>query len=494
MVTLPGGLPTGQVFNPTGDFAVTAGGASAPAVFIFDSESGAITGWNPGVGAVPGVPGPSKVSEVGFQASDGAIYKGLALAQFGGANYLFATDFHNGKIDVLDGQFHKVPLGEGGFGTFTDPNLPEGYAPFGIAALSGELYVSYAKQDADAEDDVAGRGHGFIDVFDTGGHLERRLVSRGDLNSPRGMVLAPAGFGDFGGALLVGNFGDGRIRAFDPNTGRELGTLSESPGHPLVIVGLWGLAFGNGKTAGDADTLYFAAGPDHETHGLFGKITANPAGTNPVTAELVGDDLTVTGSRNADRVSVALDRSGGLLDVTAGVQKIGTYDVAAVGTVRFNGFAGDDTFTVDRRVTNTVIADGGAGNDVLSGGGGTFVLLGGTGDDVLTGGSGRGILVGGDGKDKLHAGGDTILIGGQPPVDVDPSAFLPVLDSWNSSASYNARVAALRTSDAGVLKVGGIAASDDGVRDDLSGGPGLDWFIGELPDVLHGRRANEKIN
>src|SRR5262249_55768668 len=156
--------------------------------------------------------------------------------------------FHNGKIDVLDGGFKQVTLGTNGFESFTDPNLPSGYAPFGIAAINGKLYVSYAKQDADQHDDVAGRGHGFIDIFETNGHFDGRLVSRGGLNSPWGMVLAPSTFGQFGGDLLVGNFGDGRIHAYDPTSGMELGTLSTSRGHPLVIDGLWGLAFGGSKT------------------------------------------------------------------------------------------------------------------------------------------------------------------------------------------------------------------------------------------------------
>src|SRR5262249_11167941 len=159
-----------------------------------------------------------------YPAPDGAIYKGIALANNGSGNFLYLADFHNGKIDVLDSTFHLTTLD----GSFTDPNLPAGYAPFNIALLNGKLYVTYAKQDADAEDDVAGHGHGFIDVFDLNGHFEQRLVSRGELNSPWGMVIAPSGFGDFGGDLLVGNFGDGRIHAYDPSTGDFKGTLSES--------------------------------------------------------------------------------------------------------------------------------------------------------------------------------------------------------------------------------------------------------------------------
>src|SRR5262249_39622983 len=160
-------------------------------------------------------------------------------------------------------------------------------------------------------------GHGFIDVFDLNGHFEQRLVSRGELNSPWGMVIAPSGFGDFGGDLLVGNFGDGRIHAYDPSTGDFKGTLSESPGHPLGIDGLWGLVFGTG-TAGSLNTLYYAAGPDHEMHGLFGKITANPAGTNPVSAAVKGSDLIITGSRNDDHVEVRLDRTGTQVIAEAG--------------------------------------------------------------------------------------------------------------------------------------------------------------------------------
>jgi Ca2+-binding RTX toxin-like protein len=444
----------------------------------------------------PGARGPSLTAEVGFQAADGAIYKGLALAQVGGKNFLFATDFHNGKIDVLDAQFRKVAPGTNGFESFTDPNLPAGFAPFGVAVVNGKLYVSYAKQDAAAEDDVAGRGNGFIDVFETNGHFDGRLASRGDLNSPYGMVQAPAGFGDFGGALLVGNFGDGTIHAFDPTTGRELGTLSESPGHPLHIDGLWGLAFGNGKTAGDANTLYYAAGPDHEAHGLFGKITANPAGTNPVSAKLTGGDLVITGSRDDDRVQVELTHGGQQVVVEAGGQRIGQFDTAAVGTIHFTGLAGDDVLVVDPRVTATVFADGGAGDDVLVGGGGNNVLVGGSGNDVLVGGAGRDVLIGGDGRDFLFGGGnDDILVGGRTAYDSDPAALARILTAWAApTTGYSDRVAELRAGTNGVPTLDATTVFDDGTRDDLAGGPGLDWYLGALPDVLHGRKPNEQIN
>jgi uncharacterized protein (TIGR03118 family) len=494
-VAIPGGSPSGQVFNGTTDFAVTDGTHTAAAAFIFASESGAITGWNPGVGVASGGRGPSLTAEVGFQATDGAVFKGLAEAQMGGANFLYATDFHNGKIDVLDKQFHQVQPGTDGFESFTDPNLPKGYAPFNIALVGGKLYVSYAKQDADKMDDAAGKGHGVIDVFETNGHFDGRLVTGGDLNSPWGMVQAPAGFGQFGGDLLVGNFGDGMIHAYDPTTGREMGTLSESPGHPLVINGLWGLAFGNGNGGGDANSLYFTAGPGGETHGLFGKITANAAGTNPVSAKLNGSTLAITGSPDNDNVQVELGR-GGQIVVEAGGQRIGQFDVAAVGTITFNGFAGNDVFAVDPRITATVVADGGAGDDVLVGGGGNNILLGNTGNDVLVGGSGRDILIGGDGHDFLFGvGNDDILVGGRTAYDADPASLMKILTAWTApGVSYNDRVTEIRTGANGVPKLDATTVFDDRVRDDLVGGPGLDWYIGQLPDVLHGRKSNEQIN
>src|SRR5262245_55128535 len=396
-VNIPGGAPTGQVFAGLANNFVISGltrsgdATSAASTFIFASETGFITGWNPNVFASPIPPappaGPSQNAMVGFQAPDGAVYKGLALAKVGTANFLYAADFHNGKIDVIDSQFHKVTLGTNGFEMFTDPTLPKGYAPFNVALINGQRYGSEAKQDTDRHDDVAGKGNGFISVFDTNGHFVKRLVSRGDLNSPWGMVQAKATFGDFSNALLVGNFGDGKIHAYDPTTGTELGTLMESPGHPIVIDGLWGLAFGNGQGGGDTNTLYYAAGPDGEAHGLFGMITANAAGTNPVSAKLTGSDLTITGSRNNDRVEVELNRNGQIV-VEAGGHQIGQFDAAAVGTIHFNGFAGNDVLVVSRRITATVIADGGAGNDVLIGGGGNNILLGGPGHDVLVGGAG----------------------------------------------------------------------------------------------------------
>ena len=264
VVTIPGGAPTGQVFNPTPGFVVHAGAASGPALFLFDSEAGLVTGWNPGVPPPP----PSTQAQVGASVPD-AIYKGLAIAATAAGTLLYGADFHHGRIDVFDAGFHRVHLS----GSFRDRRLPRGFAPFNVQELDGRLYVAYAKQDADREDEVAGPGLGFVDVYSTSGQLLRRLLRRGHLNAPWGLVVAPAGFGRFSGALLVGNFGDGRINAYDPQTGAFLGRLRHEDGSPIQIEGLWALRFGNGVT-GNPTTLLFTAGIDDEAHGLFGAIEA----------------------------------------------------------------------------------------------------------------------------------------------------------------------------------------------------------------------------
>jgi uncharacterized protein (TIGR03118 family) len=267
------GAPTGQVFNTdsTGFVVSDAAGSSAPARFLFDSENGGIDGWNPAVGATGGT--NSTVTEVAVRNGANAVYKGLAIAQASdGHTYLYAANFRSGRVEAYDDTFTPVELSGG---LFVDPRIPAGYAPFNVQELAGRLYVTYAKQDATLKDDVAGRGHGFVDVFTTDGAFVRRLVTRGVLNSPWGLALAPAGFGPIGGALLVGNFGDGRINAFNPTSGAYEGQLRGVGGHPLVIDGLWGLRFGNGNAAKTGELL-FSAGPDDESHGLLGKIV--PAG------------------------------------------------------------------------------------------------------------------------------------------------------------------------------------------------------------------------
>jgi uncharacterized protein (TIGR03118 family) len=259
--------PTGQVFNSTASSFVINGGAKAS--FIFDTENGTISAWN-------GAQGTNAFQEVDNSGS-GAVYKGLALGSVGSNSFLYAANFHSGNIDVFNGSFAPTTVSGG----FTDPTLPAGYAPFNIQNLGGKLYVTYAKQDAAKHDEVDGAGNGFVDVFDTSGNLIERLDSNGVLNAPWGLALAPANFGAFSNDLLVGNFGDGMIDVFDPNTPNTyLGTLSGANGNPLVIQGLWGLAFGNGSSAGPTSSLYFTAGipggGNVEDHGLFGDIVAAP--------------------------------------------------------------------------------------------------------------------------------------------------------------------------------------------------------------------------
>jgi uncharacterized protein (TIGR03118 family) len=260
----PPSAPTGQVFNMTADFTLAP---SRPALFLFGSEDGTISGWNPAVEPARAV---IKVDNSG----SGAVYKGLAMGSSINGNFLFAANFHSGKIDVFDKNF--VPVNSPG--GFVDAGIPAGFAPFNIQNIGGQLYVTYAKQDADQHDDVSGPGNGFIDVFDTSGNLQRRFASQGTLNSPWGMVVSPPNFGEFSNALLVGNFGDGRINAFNISTGAFLGQMLEPSSRPLVIPGLWGLTFGNGGAGGDRNKLYFTAGipgsGQLEDHGLFGEIRA----------------------------------------------------------------------------------------------------------------------------------------------------------------------------------------------------------------------------
>ena len=255
-----------------GDFVIhDSAGHSARAVFMFDSENGSIEGWNPGVGAT-GPPDPSTVTEAPVTNFANAVYKGLAIAQASdGKTYLYAANFRSGRVEVYNSSFVPVELPGG---LFVDRHIPAGYAPFNVQELAGKLYVTYAEQDATLHDDVAGHGHGFVDVFNTDGALIRRLVTRGDLNSPWGLALAPAGFGKFSGALIVGNFGDGHINAYNPNTGRHLGQLRTANGHPIVIDGLWGLRFGNGNAA-KTNEMIFSAGPNGESNGLLGKIVVS---------------------------------------------------------------------------------------------------------------------------------------------------------------------------------------------------------------------------
>jgi uncharacterized protein (TIGR03118 family) len=266
-------VPTGLVFNPNtaaspNDFVITNGTVSRPAIFIFATATGAIAGWNPAVtpattarvAVAPPVP-PAVVP----------VYTGLAIGNNGTGNFLYAADYENGKIAVFNGTFAPVTLA----GSFTDPDIPVSYRPFNIQNLGGKLFVTYAIRDRDG-DGLPQGGTGFVSVFDTNGNLLQHLIVGVGLRAPWGLALAPADFGSFGNALLVGNFGSGRISAYDPATGFFLGQIHDETGQPIKIDGLLGLAFGNGVTAGDQNALYFAAGPHGLTHGLFGSIRHMP--------------------------------------------------------------------------------------------------------------------------------------------------------------------------------------------------------------------------
>jgi uncharacterized protein (TIGR03118 family) len=263
--------PTGIVANTSAEFVITgSSGATTAARFIFDSEDGTVSAWNGGPASVLKATSP-----------DGAIYKGLAIGSVGtGAaskSYLYATDFHNARVDVYDGTFALQAWA----GAFVDPGIPAGYAPFGIQNIAGQIFVTYAKQDADAEDEIAGPGLGFVSAFGTDGSFHGRVASGGDLNAPWGLTWAPASRERFGGHLLVGNFGDGRINGYRASDGswEARGHLKGTDHQPIVIDGLWGIGFGNNDGtnnggAGPTSTLFFAAGPDDESHGLFGSIAA----------------------------------------------------------------------------------------------------------------------------------------------------------------------------------------------------------------------------
>lgn len=247
--------PSGIVFNPTPGFVIPS--SQKKSLFIWATENGAVEAW---------AGGDSATTTVVDNSGQGSVYKGIAIASNNGTNYLYATDFHNGKINVFDQNFNAVPSI-----TLNDPNIPANYAPFNIACFGGRLFVTYAFQKAGAHDDSAGAGHGFVDVYSPSGALMKRFASQGPLNSPWGLAWVPDnGFGTPAHSILVGNFGDGRINAFD-STGSFLGSL-QSNGMPLSIDGLWTLEFGNIIPGANPDKLYFTAGPMRENHGLFGYV------------------------------------------------------------------------------------------------------------------------------------------------------------------------------------------------------------------------------
>jgi len=259
--TNDGSSPTGQVFNSTPGFVVTGTAGSGPAAFIFDSESGQIQAWSPKADPA------NALVEV---SSPTAVYKGLAIATTDQGTFLYAANFNAGTVDVFDSTFKQTHL----LGGFSDPGIPSNYAPFGIQEINGLIYVTYAQQDAAKHDDVAGPGKGFVDIYTTNGLLVRRLASGGALNAPWGLAQAPAGFGRFGGDLLVGNFGNGWINAFHQFSGFPDGPLLNQQGTPIAIDGLWGLDFGTAAMGGTG-TLLFSSGPNGQADGLIGSL--NPA-------------------------------------------------------------------------------------------------------------------------------------------------------------------------------------------------------------------------
>jgi uncharacterized protein (TIGR03118 family) len=262
--------PTGIIWNPSSAFLVP--GTKLQAAFIFDTEDGTLSAWAGGLTPNPNNAVIAVDNSKIPNAANGAVYKGLAFGVNVHGAFLFATNFRAGTIDVFG------PNGPNGLftlattdGGFTDPNIPAGFAPFGIQYIDGDLFVTYAKQNPPRHDDVAGPGNGFVDVFDTNGFLLRRFASRGPLNSPWGVARASLAFGRFSGDILVGNFGNGKINVFD-SRGRFIDELDDAKGKALAIDGLWTLTLGGGRTS-SSDTLYFTAGPNGETDGLFGTIT-----------------------------------------------------------------------------------------------------------------------------------------------------------------------------------------------------------------------------
>jgi uncharacterized protein (TIGR03118 family) len=269
--------PTGQVYNGNGGFLIPTSGGKESALFIFDGEGGTIAAWANASGATAVTMFDDGVAN----GANHAVYKGLALGSVNGAAFLYATDLHNNKVDVFDTNFTKPAAMQG---KFVDPTMPAGFVPFGIAALDGHLYVSYAKQDAAKHDEVTGAGLGYVDVFDFSGNFVSRFASAGALNAPWGMVIAPTGFGSLAGNLLIGNFGDGKINIFAPNgtaLATSMGSLTVTNGGTTGIPGLWSLVFGNGDPDKPATTLFYTAGFADQTDGVFGSIAMTTANTPP---------------------------------------------------------------------------------------------------------------------------------------------------------------------------------------------------------------------
>lgn len=333
--------PTGIVFNASTDFVVN-GTTSGASRFIFVGEGGMIAGWSPGVDRTHAI--------TAFTAADGAVYKGLTIANNGSGNFLYATDFRGGKVDVFDAHFAKQPTSTTSF-AFVDPTLPSGYAPFGIQALktgaSGavQIYVTYAQQNGtDNRAQTNGAGLGLVDIFDTNGTLVTHLVTQGGLlNAPWGITLAPSDFGTLSSAVLIGNVGDGKINAFAPGSGTFVGTVTDAHGAALAVPGLQGMAFGNDTGDQPHNTLFFAAGIDDQTYGGFGRIDA---GGPPVLNASPVVTLTVPAGPLSGAVTVSASVQGNVA--------ISKVDFFAGGIIIGSVTGAPFTFTWD----STTIADG----------------------------------------------------------------------------------------------------------------------------------------
>jgi uncharacterized protein (TIGR03118 family) len=265
--------PTGQVFNGNGGFLVTTSHGPETGLFIFAGEGGLISAWAQDSGATAATAYDDGI----VNGANHAVYKGLAIGTVSGATYLYATDLHNNKVDVFDTNFSKPAAMQG---KFVDPNLPSGFVPFGITALNGQLYVTFAKQDAAMHDETTGAGLGYVDIFDFSGNLLNQFASGGALNAPWGVAIAPAGFGSLEGDVLIGNFGDGTINIYSPNgtaAATYKGALMATTGQPLTFPGLWALTFGNGDADKPLTTLFYTAGFASQIDGVFGSITASTA-------------------------------------------------------------------------------------------------------------------------------------------------------------------------------------------------------------------------
>ena len=342
------GKPTGQVQNSTTAFLLPSG---TKASFIFATEDGAIAAWQTGATAVTVVD----------NSAAGAVYKGLALNPSATAPLLYATNFKQNRIDVFSGTFAPTSVPGG----FVDAAIPSGFAPFNIWPLGGKLCVTYAKQNATGTLDVAGAGNGFVDVFDFNGNLLSHLISNGALNSPWGVALAPANFGAFPGALLVGNFGDGTINAFDPVSGAQLGTLQNISGTAITIPGLWALIVGNGKSGGDPNTVYFLAGVPNGSsapRGILGSI-APPAAISAIYNGAGGQSTAVA---PGEIVSIIGQTVGASPAVSVTIPASGTLGTTLAATsVTFNGLSAPILYSSSVQ-TSVIVPYGVAGSGTAS--------------------------------------------------------------------------------------------------------------------------------